>query len=146
MRVLSSNSFRLVIFCLLFTSACIYAKAQELGVAVDPLKIQLKPNDMVYFTVTNDTENDYIVTTKIISDLAIKSTVIGPKLLVNPPLRLLKKRDRAKMGVVYLQDRLGPLPGLKFYLSVSFVPKTLGNLTSTNIPVILEQQIPLVFN
>ncbi|HAZ3609951.1 TPA: molecular chaperone [Escherichia coli] len=140
-----SNSFFTVCFLLLLISASSHAKERELGVAVDPLKIELKPNHMTYFTVSNDTENDYIVTTKIISRSTIKDTAIEPKILVNPPIRLLKKRDKAQMGVVFLPGRYQPTPRPQFYLSISFVPRIPDDYKLTYIPVILVQQVPLSF-
>lgn len=146
MRVLSSRHFNLVgVFFVIFLSVAAYAKAPELGVAIDPLKIKVKPNRMVYFSVINDTENDYIVTTKVVTALTKKDSDAEPRFLVNPPIRLLKKRDKAQMGVVYLSERQLPPPDSKIYLSVSFIPKVPDKSALVHMPVIFVQQVPLVF-
>ncbi|EFB4000328.1 TPA: fimbria/pilus periplasmic chaperone [Escherichia coli] len=141
----SSLSNLIGLACFILLSASVYAKTPELGVAIDPLKIKVKPNRMVYFSLINDTENDYIVTTKAFNTLTKKDTVIEPLFLVNPPIRLLKKRDKVKMGVVYLSERRFPPHGSKFYLSVSFIPKVPEKSALVHMPVILVQQVPLVF-
>ncbi|EES9566311.1 TPA: fimbria/pilus periplasmic chaperone [Escherichia coli] len=141
MRVLLSS---LVAFLTLIIPTSVDANVQELGVAVDPLKIKVEPNHMVYFTVSNDTENDYIVTAKTTSTLTIRDAPEKEFFLVNPPIRLLKKRSRAQMGVVYLPDRHHTSPGSKYYLSISFIPKIAKDTKLAHIPIILVQQVPLV--
>lgn len=145
MRVLSSRIFNLLVFFVILLSFCADAKAPELGVAIDPLKIKVKENRMVYFSVINDTENDYIVTTKVVNALTKKDSDAEPRFLVNPPIRLLKKRDKAQMGVVYLSERQLPPPDSKIYLSVSFIPKVPDKSALVHMPVIFIQQVPLVF-
>lgn len=77
MRVLSSRLFNLLVFFVILLSFCAGAKAPELGVAIDPLKIKVKENRMVYFNVINDTENDYIVTTKVVNALTKKILMLN---------------------------------------------------------------------
>lgn len=99
---------------------------------------------MVYFTVSNDTENDYIVTAKTTNTLTIRNAPANEVFLVNPPIRLLKKRSRAQMGIVYLPDRHHASLGSKYYLSISFIPKISKDTKLAHIPIILVQQVPLV--
>lgn len=119
----------------------------EYGVGVDPMKISLTPGRMSYFTVLNETERDYVVTTRVVSDSPSYSDgeKVDDRFFVNPPLRLLKKRDRTRMGVVYLKSGKPITPDLKYYLSVSFIPKVSEDRAKLSVPVILVQQIPLTF-
>lgn len=47
------------------------------------------------------------------------------------------------MGVVYLKN--GRENKMKYYLSVSFVPKLSEDKVKISIPVVLVHQIPLMF-
>lgn len=114
----------------------------ELGVAVDPMKIKVRPGRMAYFSVINETDRDYIVTTRVVSD-AGNNEQTEKTFFVNPPLRLLKKRDQATMGVVYLKDRDSGRAGTKYYLSVSFIPRVPEERKGITIPVVLVHQIPV---
>lgn len=140
MRVLLSN-----IFILLFCSFSIQANSFFNGVAIIPQMIEFKDSRKSYFTVYNYTENDYIITQKIISES--DSTLSKSPFIVNPPMRLIKGKSDATMGVIYLNVNHEEMKDIKYYLSVSFIPKVNDNDSNgyLSVPVILSQQIPIVF-
>lgn len=72
----------------------------EFGVGVDPMKINITPGRMSYFTVLNETERDYVVTTRVVSDSPSYSDgeKVDDRFFVNPPLRLLKKETEPEWG------------------------------------------------
>lgn len=140
MRVLLSN-----ILILLFCSFSLKADSFFNGVAIIPQIIKFKDSRKSYFTVYNYTENDYIITQRIISENDNASS--KSPFIVNPPMRLIKGRSEATMGVIYLNGNHGKMKNMKYHLSVSFIPKvnyddSHGHLS---IPVILSQEIPIVF-
>ncbi|HBA6377727.1 TPA: fimbria/pilus periplasmic chaperone [Escherichia coli] len=142
MRVLLINTLKKITFFLL-TSCCmvVFAAEPELGVAIEPMRLTIKQGTVIYFTVINDTEREYIVIPRVISDSEIddKDNIF----VFSPPLKILKKREKSVMGIVYLkrieQDKM------KCYLSVSFIPKVTKDKMRISIPVVLVHQIPLTF-
>lgn len=145
MRQWLNNRLKKVAILLSFFTLSAMSAEPELGVAVDPMKITVEPGRMVYFTVVNETERDYIITTKVISDISDEKNKAQKSFFVNPPIRLLKKRDRDKMGVAYLGGAEAHPKGTKYYLSVSFTPKISGDKNVISIPIRLVQQIPIYF-
>ncbi|EOC3340567.1 fimbria/pilus periplasmic chaperone [Escherichia coli] len=119
----------------------VFAAEPELGVAIEPMRLTIKQGTVIYFTVINDTEREYIVIPRVISDSEIddKDNIF----VFSPPLKILKKREKSVMGIVYLkrieQDKM------KCYLSVSFIPKVTKDKMRISIPVVLVHQIPLTF-
>ncbi|MEQ1928461.1 fimbria/pilus periplasmic chaperone [Escherichia albertii] len=142
-RGLLKNSFLISLFLL---HQQVNASITENGVAVEPMELTVKENKNVYFTVYNDTESDYIVSSKIIID-SVEDDSNKSKInafFVNPPLRLLKKRAYEKLGVIYLPNKTLD-KRKKYYLSVSFIPKTPKKDNVISVPIILVQQIPIKF-
>ncbi|EHX1851805.1 TPA: fimbria/pilus periplasmic chaperone [Escherichia coli] len=146
MRVLLNNILKK--FLLFLSMSChiiSFAAEQELGVAVEPMKLTLKSGQITYFTVINETEREYIVTPRVVSETETDGYKSDNVFVSNPPFKIIKKREQAVMGIVYL-NRSGSLQDRrKYYLSVSFVPKMSENQTGVSIPVILVHQIPVDF-
>lgn len=69
--------------------------------------------------------------------------MIKIKYLSLVPPEAFKKREQSVMGVVYLKN--GRENKMKYYLSVSFVPKLSEDKVKISIPVVLVHQIPLMF-
>lgn len=121
-----------------------HATELELGVAVEPMKLIIHPGKMTYFTVINETDREYIVTAKVVSDAEADGYKYDKRFVYNPPLKFLKKREHSIMGVVYLQGDEPLQDQRKYYLSISFIPRVSKNKEGVSIPVILIHQIPLV--
>lgn len=142
MMVLLSNALKKAVLSLLAScSIVVFASESELGVAVEPMRLSIKPGEMTYFTVINETEREYIVITRVVSDSGIDDK--DKVFVFSPPLKHLKKREQSVMGVVYLKN--GRENKMKYYLSVSFVPKLSEDKVKISIPVVLVHQIPLMF-
>ncbi len=144
MRESSVNIFLLnVLFVLsLFISAQGKTQEPERGVAVEPMKITVKNSRVFYFMVYNDTDNEYIITARVIRGDGRGKTPFA----LSPPVRLLNKRDDVKVGLIYLSEKERDDREKVYYLSVSFIPrqqKTVGR-EGVAVPLVLEQQIPVV--
>ncbi|ENZ5952287.1 fimbria/pilus periplasmic chaperone [Escherichia albertii] len=120
--------------------------APDLGVAVDPMEIMVEENKTTYFTVDNDTDYDYIITSTVISETKddIHEQGKAPSFFVNPPVRLLKNRSDARLALIYLPEK-DDKKNKNYYLSVTFVPKVSDKNRTVKLPVILSQQIPITF-
>ena len=144
MRALSNKRF---LHALIFSvwSMSLEASPMPDGIAIEPMEIKVKRNTMVEFRVYNNTDNDYIITQKVVPD---KQDINNSKtpFVVNPPVRLLKKRSDVKMGIVYLSQHKAFDQVKKYYLSVSFIPKTRLVPNELNFNVILTQQIEIKLN
>lgn len=103
MRESSVNIFLLtVLFVIsLFISAQGKTLEPERGVAVEPMKITVKDSRVFYFTVYNDTDNEYIITARVIRSDGQGETPFA----LSPPVRLLNKRDDVKVGLIYLPEK-----------------------------------------
>lgn len=103
MRESSVNIFLLtVLFVIsLFISAQGNTQEPERGVAVEPMKITVKDRRVFYFTVYNDTDNEYIITARVIRSDGRGDTPFA----LSPPVRLLNKRDDVKVGLIYLPEK-----------------------------------------
>ncbi|EHW5677609.1 fimbria/pilus periplasmic chaperone [Escherichia albertii] len=144
MKASSVNIFLLtVLFILfLFISEQGLTQESERGVAVDPMKITVKDSRVFYFTVYNDTDNEYIITARIIRADGRGDTPFA----LSPPVRILNKRDDVKVGLIYLPEKKRDDRETVYYLSVSFIPrqqKTVGR-EGVSVPLVLEQQIPVL--
>lgn len=106
MRESSVNIFLLtVLFVIsLFISAQGKTQEPERGVAVEPMKITVKDSRIFYFTVYNDTDNEYIITARVIRSDGQGETPFA----LSPPVRLLNKRDDVKVGLIYLPEKRQP--------------------------------------
>lgn len=143
MRESSVNIFLLtVLFVIsLFISAQGKTQEPERGVAVEPMKITVKDSRVFYFTVHNDTDNEYIITARVIRSDGQGDTPFA----LSPPVRLLNKRDDVKVGLIYLPEKKHNREKL-YYISVSFIPRQQKAVVGegVSVPLVLEQQIPVV--
>lgn len=141
MRVSLSNIILLLVFC----SFSIKAEDVFKGVYIVPTLIEFKDSSKAYFTVYNNTENDYILKQKIIHEDNYASSNLP--FFVNPPIRLIKKGCNVTIGVIYLHDDYEMIKNNKYYLSVSFIPKVSSNKNhdDLSVPIVLIQEIPIVF-
>lgn len=144
MKESSVNVFLLIIFSVLFLFISAQGQTQEpeKGVAVDPMKITVKDSRVFYFTVYNDTDNEYVITARVIREDGSGDTPF----VLSPPVRLLNKRDDVKVGLIYLPEKKIDSQEKVYYLSVSFIPrqqKPAGDKGIT-VPLVLVQQIPVV--
>lgn len=103
MKESSVNIFLLTVLFLLslFISAQGQTQEPERGVAVEPMKITVKDRRFFYFTVYNDTDNEYIITARVIRPDGRGETPFA----LSPPVRLLNKRDDVKVGLIYLPEK-----------------------------------------
>lgn len=144
MKESSVNIFLLIIFSVLFLfiSAQGQTREPERGVAVDPMKITVKDSRVFYFTVYNDTENEYVITARVIREDGSGDTPF----VLSPPVRLLNKRDDVKVGLIYLPEKKRDSREKVYYLSVSFIPRQQkpAGAKGITVPLVLVQQIPVV--
>ncbi|MED9851294.1 fimbria/pilus periplasmic chaperone [Escherichia coli] len=144
MKESSVNVFLLIILSVLFLfiSAQGLARESERGVAVDPMKITLKDSRIFYFSVYNDTDNEYIIAARVIKEDGSGETPF----VLSPPVRLLNKRDDVKIGLLYLPKKKRESTEREYYLSVSFVPRKQEPVGAkgVTVPVVLVQQIPVL--
>ncbi len=143
MKESSVNITLLSILSILFL--CISAQGQtqepERGVAVEPMKITVKDSRIFYFTIYNDTDNEYIITARVIRE----NGSWGGPFVLSPPARHLNKRDNVKIGIIYLSSKKESDRDNVYYLSVSFIPRQQKSVEERLlVPLILEQQIPIV--
>lgn len=118
--------------------------SSEKGVAIEPMSITVEKNKQVWVSVFNNTMQDYIITAQAISDNS--NAVHAPPIVLNPPIRLLKKNDVAKVGVIYLPVDSSLDDKHKYYLSVSFIPnsKQTEERDNARFSIINVQQIPII--
>ncbi|MED0049734.1 fimbria/pilus periplasmic chaperone [Escherichia coli] len=144
MKESSVNVFLLIIFSVLFffISAQGLAQESERGVAVDPMKITVKDSRVFYFSVYNDTDNEYIITARVIKEDGSRDTPF----VLSPPVRLLNKRDDVKVGLIYLPKKKRDSREREYYLSVSFIPRKQESVGAkgVTVPVVLVHQIPVL--
>ncbi|ENK6322178.1 molecular chaperone [Escherichia coli] len=144
MRESSVNIFLLtVLFVIsLFISAQGKTQKPERGVAVEPMKITVKDSRVFYFTVYNDTDNEYIITARVIRSEGQGETPFA----LSPPVRLLNKRDDVKVGLIYLPEKKETTGEKLYYISISFIPRQQKTVVreGVSVPLVLEQQIPVV--
>ncbi|EOT8378072.1 hypothetical protein ACN56_05810 [Escherichia coli] len=143
MKESSVNIFLLTALFLLslFISAQGQTQEPERGVAVEPMKITVKDRRVFYFTVYNDTDNEYVITARVIRPDGRGETPFA----LSPPVRLLNKRDDVKVGLIYLPEKKDNREKL-YYISVSFIPRQQKAVVreEVSMPLVLEQQIPVV--
>ncbi|MEC9839957.1 fimbria/pilus periplasmic chaperone [Escherichia coli] len=140
------NIYLLIIlsFLFIFTPAQGKAREPERGVAVEPMKITMNNRRVFYFTVYNDTDNEYVITARIIRGDGSGDTPF----VLNPPVRPLNKRDDVKVGLIYLPREKKNDRETVYYLSVSFIPlqqKTPED-KGISVPLVLVQQIPVIID
>lgn len=135
-----------IICALMLSIWCVNLNASNFpdGLAVEPLEINAKSNRLVEFKVYNNTDEDYIITQKVVSsENSIKNS--SPPFVVNPPVRLLKNRSSASMGVIYLNEDKTFDQKRKYYLSVSFIPKK-NDFDGSGFNIIFTQQVAIKLN
>lgn len=103
MKESSVNIFLLIVLSVLFLfiSAQGHTREPERGVAVDPMQITVKNSRIFYFTVYNDTDNEYVITARVVRADGSGETPFA----LSPPVRLLNKRDDVKVGLIYLPEK-----------------------------------------
>ena len=129
------------ILCFIFC-ANVYANTESQGIAIEPMEIIINDNPVAKFTVFNSTQQDYIVTQKVISEDDVDISTEIP-FIVNPPLRLIKEKAEVEMSIVYLKKNKEVNKRKRYYLSVSFIPKINTSSNQRKIPLVLVQQIPV---
>lgn len=110
---------------------------------MDPMTITVRDSRAFYFTVYNDTDNEYVITARVIREDGSGDTPF----VLSPPIRPLNKRDDVKVGLIYLPKKKRDDREKVYYLSVSFIPrqqKPAGAKDDIAVPLVLEQQIPVV--
>lgn len=145
MKESSVNIFLLftLSFLFLFISAQGQTQEPERGVAVEPMKITVKDSRVFYFTVYNDTDNEYVITARVIREDGSGESPF----VLSPPVRLLNKRDDVNIGLIYLPEKKGNSREKVYYLSISFIPRQQEPLLAKKgiaVPLVLVQQIPIV--
>ncbi|ENV3568570.1 TPA: fimbria/pilus periplasmic chaperone [Escherichia coli] len=139
----SVNIFLLIVLFVisLFISAQGKTQEPERGVAVEPMKITVKDSHVFYFTVYNDTDNEYVITARVIRSDGQGETPFA----LSPPVRFLNKRDDVKVGLIYLPEKKDDREKL-YYISVLFIPQQQKAVVGegVSVPLVLEQQIPVV--
>ncbi|EFO3948437.1 hypothetical protein DC952_23690 [Escherichia coli] len=129
-----------VLFLFALSGSCL---PSEKGLAIEPMSITLEKNNQVWVSVFNNTMHDYIITAQAISDRINSAEV---PIVVNPPIRLLKKNDFAQIGVIYL-SKVAPQDGkYNYYLSLSFIPNgsKIEERGNAGFSLINVQQIPII--
>ncbi|ENA4398132.1 TPA: molecular chaperone [Escherichia coli] len=108
---------------------------------MEPMKITVKDSRVFYFTVYNDTDNEYIITARVIRSDGQGETPFA----LSPPVLFLNKRDDVKVGLIYLPEKKDNREKL-YYISVSFIPRQPKAVVreGVSVPLVLEQQIPVV--
>lgn len=139
-RPLLINYFFWVLYAFFCTDT--YANTVTQGVAIEPMTIIIKDNPVAKFTVFNSTTQDYIITQKIISESDMGNSTNVP-FIVNPPIRLIKGKAEVEMSIIYLKKHKEVNAKERYYLSVSFIPKTKKTSAQSKIPLVLVQQIPV---
>lgn len=115
------------------------------GVAIEPMELVVNPNKVTNFTVYNNTDREFVLVQKVvISDENTAET--NPPFVVNPPIQLIKKRSDITMGLIYTTAEHKKEDNIKYYLSVSFIPKTKKEHEDLSVPIVLKQQIPIKFS
>lgn len=136
------------LFCYLFFSPNSYGSLPNDGLAINPMSVMVKENRQVWVSVQNGTEREYVIVPRIVPEDNKPVEVDKNLVLLNPPVRLLKKRDSANIGLIYTPGHKPISKDRKYFLSVSFIPK--DNVSDKDeggfsVPVILSQQIPVIF-
>lgn len=110
--------------------------------AVDPIKITIKDKQVEYVTAYNYTNEDYIIALRISSEKG-ESVPFA----INPPVRLLKKNDSAKIGIIYL-GWTHKQEEKKYLLSISFLnyKKESAQKHNLSIPLTIVHQIPVIID
>ncbi|EEW0765599.1 molecular chaperone [Escherichia albertii] len=144
MKESSVNIFLLIVLSVLFLfiSAQGQTREPERGVAVDPMQITVKNSRIFYFTVYNDTDNEYVITARVVRADGSGETPFA----LSPPVRPLNKRDDVKVGLIYLPEKKRDDREKVYYLSVSFIPRQQepARDKGISVPLVLVQQIPVV--
>ncbi len=121
--------------------------ANAKGVAIEPTSIIAIKGSISNVIYHNETDEDYILYSKVIIDSNIDKNCSKIPFLVSPPIRMIRKNSQANLGVIYLENKRECENNGYYFLSVSSVPKK-NNTQSVvmDIPIVLTQNIPIVFN
>ncbi|CAD5789296.1 fimbria/pilus periplasmic chaperone [Escherichia coli] len=121
------------------------AMPQPNGIAIDPIIIKAKYNKVSKFRIFNNTNSDYIITSKVLVEGGEYQETNTP-FIVNPPIRLLKAKSDVLMGVINLDMQRNKCVSCKYYLSVTFAPQVEKKSMPLFVPVVMVQEIPIILS
>lgn len=117
------------------------------GLAIEPMSIIVTKNNISNVIFYNETNDDYILHSRVTYDSAIEDKCKDAPFLVNPPIRLAKKNTQTNLGVIYLGVHKECEVNDLYFLSVSAIPKRNSYQNGTiDVPIVLTQNMPIVFN
>ncbi|EOG7554751.1 fimbria/pilus periplasmic chaperone [Salmonella enterica] len=117
------------------------------GLAIEPMSITVTKNNVSNVIFYNETNEDYILHSRITYDAAVEDKCRDAPFLVNPPIRLAKQNTQTNLGVIYLGRKKECEVNDLYFLSVSAIPKrdNYQNVT-IDVPIVVTQNMPIVFN
>ncbi|EMQ3579036.1 molecular chaperone, partial [Escherichia coli O159:H21] len=117
------------------------------GLAIEPMSIIVTKNNVSNVIFYNETNEDYILHSRVTYNSAIENKCRDAPFLVNPPIRLAKQNTQTNLGVIYLGRKKECEVNDLYFLSVSAIPKRDNYQNGTiDVPIVLTQNIPIVFN
>ncbi|EFH1069739.1 fimbria/pilus periplasmic chaperone [Escherichia coli] len=130
---------------ILFLSTSLPVKSN--GLAIEPTLVIVANNAVSNVVYYNETNEDYILYSRVVTDGGVNEECSEIPFLVNPPIRMIKNNSQANLGVIYLKNKKECELDKFYFLSVSAIPKAnSGQMGTTNVPIVLTQNIPIVFN
>ncbi|EIL3204900.1 fimbria/pilus periplasmic chaperone [Escherichia coli] len=130
---------------ILFLSTSLPVKSN--GLAIEPTLVIVANNAVSNVVYYNETNEDYILYSRVVTDGGFNEECSEIPFLVNPPIRMIKNNSQANLGVIYLKNKKECELDKFYFLSVSAIPKAnSGQMGTTNVPIVLTQNIPIVFN
>ncbi|EKG1501416.1 TPA: fimbria/pilus periplasmic chaperone [Escherichia coli] len=117
------------------------------GLAIEPMSITVTKNNVSNVIFYNETNDDYILHSRVTYDAAVEDKCRDAPFLVNPPIRLAKQNTQTNLGVIYLGRKKECEVNDLYFLSVSAIPKrdNYQNVT-IDVPIVVTQNMPIVFN
>ena len=117
------------------------------GLAIEPMSITVTKNKVSNVIFYNETNEDYILHSRVTYDAAVEDKCRDAPFLVNPPIRLAKQNTQTNLGVIYLGRKKECEVNDLYFLSVSAIPKrdNYQNVT-IDVPIVVTQNMPIVFN
>ncbi|HCX4694200.1 TPA: fimbria/pilus periplasmic chaperone [Escherichia coli] len=113
--------------------------ASTKGVAIDPLIIKIAKNGSAKFNLLNDTTQQFIAIIKIIDT---NNENIPTPFVASMPVQILKENSNVSLKIFSLKKECNALNN-KYYLSVTFIPKSEKEEYRSFIPIVLTQQVPI---
>lgn len=111
------------------------------------MSITVTKNNVSNVIFYNETNEDYILHSRVTYDAAVEDKCRDAPFLVNPPIRLAKQNTQTNLGVIYLGRKKECEVNDLYFLSVSAIPKrdNYQNVT-IDVPIVVTQNMPIVFN